>query len=119
MTEKQKRMINAYLPNPPDPSLVQGEYYVLDTADRPIKVRIATIAPKGESTIYQVFTPSGRMVHGSYECDGDLLGGSWYCMSALYDNKQDCKDCTHLLYDSWEELREIQVKELTVTQKTI
>lgn len=30
-----------------------------------------------------------------------------FAMSDLYDNKQDCKDETHLGYSYWEHLREI------------
>lgn len=37
--------------------------------------------------------------------------GNGYPLRQLYDNKQDCKDETHLFYDDWERLREIQRKE--------
>nr|DAU80452.1 MAG TPA: hypothetical protein [Caudoviricetes sp.] len=33
-------------------------------------------------------------------------------MSDLYDNRQDCKDCTHLCCSYWERLRKIQQEEV-------
>ena len=111
MTDRQKQLIAGYLPNPRDPDLEPDEYYVLDMRDRPTKVRLVNIAPHGDDTVYQVVTPTGRAVHGPYEVEPDIFGGGWYYPGALYDNKQDCKDCTHSGYDWWEYLREIQQKE--------
>ena len=111
MTDRQKQLIEGYLPTPPDPELEQGEYYVLDMRDRPTKVRIVNIAPHDDETIYQVVTPAGRLVHGPYETADGLFGGGWYYKSSLYDNKQDCKDSVHSWFHDWEELRALQKKE--------
>ena len=112
MTDRERQMIEAYLPNPPDPELDLFEYYVLDFRQRAVKVRVVNIAwDKYDEEIFQVVTPSGRLVHGDWETDSELFGGGWYHKSALYDNKTDCKDDTHSVWNRWEELREIQKKE--------
>ena len=43
----------------------------------------------------------------------DLAFGEYesITMNNLYDNKQDCKDDSHLMYDNWEWLREEQNKQ--------
>ena len=111
MTDRERQLIEAYIPSPRDPELEFGEYYVLDIRDRPVKVRVVNIAPHGEGTVYQVETPSGRLVHGCWESDADTWGGGWYAMAHLYDNKEDCRSSTHVMYDGWEHLRELQRKE--------
>lgn len=112
MTDRERQMIEAYLPNPRDPELEIFEFYVLDMRDRPVKVRAVNIGyDKHEQEIRQVFTDKGRLVHGQYEVDSELFGGGWYHPGALYDNKKDCKDCTHSMYDHWEALRALQMKE--------
>lgn len=111
MTDRQKQLIEGYLPTPRDPELEMNEYYVLDQRDRPTKVMIVGIAPKDEETIYQVITTTaGRSVHGPYEVAG-YFGESWYYMGSLYDNKEDCRACIHSWYHGWEKLRELQRKE--------
>ena len=112
MTDRQRQMIEAYLPNPRDPELEFNEYYVLDNRDRPTKVHVVNIYfDKYDQQICQVFTGRGRLVHGPYETDSEMFGGGWYHPGALYDNKQDCKDCAHSMNDHWEDLREIQLRE--------
>ena len=112
MTDRERQKIEGYLPNPRDPELEFNEYYVLDNRDRPTKVHVVNIGfDKYGQEIWQVFTDKGRLVHGPYEVEPDIFGGGWYHPSALYDNRQDCKDCTHSGYDWWEHLREIQQKE--------
>lgn len=109
MTEQEKRQIECYLPNPRDSDLEDGWYYVLDIRNRPIKVRIANIAfDRYGEDIVQVFTESGRLVHGCYETDSETLGGGWYQMGALYDNREDCRYSVHSMCNYWERLREIQ-----------
>ena len=110
MTDREKQLIEGYLPTPRDQELETDEYYVLDMRDRPTKVRIVGIAPEDDETIYQVITPAGRPVHGPYEA-AEHFGGSWYYMGSLYDNKEDCKACVHSWYHNWEKLRELQRKE--------
>ena len=112
MTERQKQMIDAYLPSPRDPDLEDDWYYVLDARDRPVKVRIFAIAFDREgNTIVQVCDKAGRFVHGPYETDSVSLGGSWYHEGSLYDNKPDCKSSLHSWYHDWEALRKLQMEE--------
>lgn len=114
MTDRERELIKAYLPNPRDPDLPPDDYYVLDNTDRVQRVHIRNIAYDKESYgVYQVFTDSGRLVHGPYESSEhyEIFGGGWYHMGALYDNKQDCKDCVHSWYHSWEDLRQKQKEE--------
>ena len=113
MTDRERQLIDAYIPGIPDPELGFGEYYVLDSLDRPVRVRVVNIAPQGERTVYQVVTPSGRLVHGCWESDTETWGGGWYAKAHLYDNKDDCRHSSHLMYDDWERLREKQQEETT------
>lgn len=111
MTDRERQLIESYIPGQRDPELDFDEYYVLDARDRPVKVRIVNIAPRGDRTVYQVETPAGRLVHGCWETDTETWGGGWYAKAHLYDNKDDCRSSTHLMYDEWERLRETQRKE--------
>lgn len=112
MTERQRQMVAGYLPNPRDPDLGPFDYYVEDMRGRAITVHIQNIGYNSYgTTIYQVRTDSGRLVHGPWETDAELLGGGWYTMGNLYDNKEDCIHSKHCGYDHWEELRELQIKE--------
>lgn len=107
MTDRQKQMIEAYLPSPPDPELGFNEYYVLDKADRVRKVRIRDILPNGDHVTYGVAEVStNRRIDAGW--DSEFIG---FRMCALYDNKQDCRDQTHMMYDSWEYLRQLQREE--------
>lgn len=112
MTDRQRQMIEAYIPGEPDPTLDFGEYYMLDSADRVIRVRAYSIATgDNEAEIREVIT-AGARPHPVYNASGEYsrLPG-WYYMRALYDNKQDCRDQTHMIYDGWERLRDIQEAE--------
>ena len=112
MTDRQRQMIEAYIPSPPDPELEFGEYYMCDSADRVIKVRACSIATgDNDAEIREVITV-GNNPHHVYNAMGEYgrIAG-WYYMRALYDNKKDCRDWSHLMYDRWEELRRIQKKE--------
>ena len=107
MTDRQKQMIETYLPSPPDPELGFNEYYVLDKADRVRKVHMREILPNGDDTTYGVYeVSSGRRIDAGW--DSEFIG---FRMSALYDNKQDCRDQTHMMYDGWENLRRLQEEE--------
>lgn len=109
MTDRQKQMIAGYLPHPRDPELDPLDYYVEDMRGRAITVHIQQIAFNSYgTTIYQVRTASGNLVHGPRECEPDLLGGGWYTMGNLYDNKEDCIHSEHSMFDGWEDLRAIQ-----------
>ncbi len=112
MTDHQKQQIECYLPNPRDPDLEEGCYYVLDIRDRPTKVHVRNIAFDifGDE-IVQVFTDSGRLVHGCYETETETFGGGWYHMGALYDNREDCRYSVHSMCNHWEALRRLQKEE--------
>ena len=112
MTDRQKQLIAAYLPNPRDPDLGEDEYYVEDTAGKVRKVMIREILPHGDYTTYGCYEVStGRRIDAGW-------GSVWvgFYMHNLYDNKQDCRDHAHAFYDDWEELRRIQMKEATDDQ---
>ena len=109
MTDREKELIEAYIPSPRDTTLGDFEYYAQDLNGRIQRVEITDIFPTADGgTLYRVVqTNSRHRVKGW--CDYDA-----YAMSDLYDNKQDCKDETHLGYNYWERLREIQQKEATL-----
>lgn len=106
MTEREKELIEAYIPSPRDTTLGDFEYYAQDQNGRIQRVEITDILPTADGgTLYRVVqTNSRHRVKGWRDYDG-------YAMSDLYDNKQDCKDETHLGYNYWERLREIQRRE--------
>lgn len=112
MTDRQRQMIAAYIPSEPDPELDFAEYYMTDSADRVIRVCAASIAYSDDDReIRQVFTVSKRprsVFGGRGEC---ARNPGWYYLRALYDNKQDCRDDTHWMYDEWERLRALQREE--------
>ena len=116
MTDRQRQMIEGgYLPHPRDPGLDPLDYYVEDMRGRAITVHIQNIASNSYgTTIYQVRTDSGRLVHGPWETEPDLFGGGWYTKANLYDNKEDCIHSEHSMYDDWEVLRGIQRKEFLI-----
>ena len=103
-------MIEAYLPNPPDPSLEMSEYYFLrctSGGDKVIRVFALDILPCRDGTEYGLYQRRGsRMCRVDARGDGDRCRG--VPMSALYDNYQDCRAQTHWMYDRWELLREKQ-----------
>ncbi len=107
MTDYEKKMVEGYIPSPPDPTLEAGEYYILDDYDRVQKVFIRDINPdmRNDRTVYGVrYCSTGNRYNGGY-------GYGHTPMSSLYDNKQDCRDQTHMMYDYWEHLRELVKKE--------
>lgn len=105
MTDREQRMIEAYIPSPRDESLDFDEYYVKDNAGRVHRVHFREIYPHKEDTFYSVYTDGGKHI----KCWLDELGG--FPMAYLYDNYDDCKNDTHSLYNNWEYLRELQEKE--------
>lgn len=115
MDDRIRRMIEAYIPSPPDPTLDTGEYYYCrETAggDRIIRVFALDILPHRDGVEYGIYQLRGlRMCRVDARGDGDRNRG--VPMSALYDNYQDCKDQTHYMYDRWELLRERQREEST------
>ncbi len=109
MTDREKELIAFYLPSPPDPTLDFMDFYMRDSTDRVIRVHATDIGMDDEGEYRRVWRSNGT---GVFNAPGEVsrLPG-WYYAWALYDNKQDCKDNTHCLYNRWEYLRELQQKE--------
>lgn len=111
MTDRDLQMIEHYVPSLPDPELDVFEYYMRDSADRVIKVRVRDISWDNDGDMVRVERENGN---GVFNAAGEVGYGyflGWYRKWALYDNKEDCRDQTHMLYDHWEGLRELQRKE--------
>lgn len=108
--ERTRRMIEAYLPHPRDASLEPGEYYYLRETlrgPRVIRVFALDILPHRDGTEYGLYqNRGGRLVWVDTRGDGDRSRGAH--MYELYDNREDCRDRTHVCYDGWEDLRRIQ-----------
>ena len=111
MTDKMKEEIEHYLPHDPDPTLEPGEYYYLQSTqkgEQVIKVQVKCILPGAingemEYGIYQAWGTGLRWVDVGW---GDPNRGCYF--HQLYDNKEDCRDQTHMWCDWWEELRKEQ-----------
>ena len=70
MTDRQRQMIEGYLPHPRDPDLDSFDYYVEDMRGRAVKVHIQNIGYNSYGTaIYQLRTDSGRLVHVPWETE--------------------------------------------------
>ena len=114
MDKQTKKMIDWYIPSPPDPDLDFGEYYYRQSTqkgEQVIKVLVMAILPgqphgPAEYVIYQIRSDGLRWVDVGW---GDRFRGAY--MSQLYDNKQDCRDQTHAWCEDWERLRKIQKEE--------
>lgn len=108
MTEREQKLIDAYIPSPRDTTLGDFEYYVEDLSGRVQRVEITDILPllnDSDETIYLVVQSTTRKrVKGWGEYGGFTKG-------YMYDNKQDCKDGTHNCYAYWEKLRDMQMAE--------
>lgn len=109
MTERERALIDAYLPSPPDPTLDFMDFYMRDSADRVIRVHATDIAFNNEGEYRKVWRSNRTGVFNAAGEVGNMPG--WYYVWALYDNKQDCKDNQHCLYNGWERLRELQHEE--------
>lgn len=110
MDERTRRMIEAYLPHPRDPALQQGEYFFKrETMGGPriIRVFALDILPHRDGTEYGIYQDrGGRLVRVDARGDGDPSRGVH--MYELYDNREDCRDGTHICFDEWEDLRRLQ-----------
>lgn len=105
MTDREKQLIEAYIPSPKDTALKDFEYYVKDSNDRVQKVEITDMLPFGETMLYRVVQVDTRkQIKNFRKYDA-------FAMCDMYDNKTDCRDCTHSCYSYWERLREIQQEE--------
>lgn len=111
MTDREKELIAAYIPSPRDTTLGDFEYYVKDLSGHVQRVEITNILPlldDNDETIYLVVQSATRKRVKGWQ----KYGG--FTMGYLYDNRQDCKDCTHNCFSRWERLREIQQREAGV-----
>jgi hypothetical protein len=102
MTDRQRQKIESYLPHSRDESLEPFEYYYQRDDGKIFKVYISEICPLENGTGYRCrYSHNGNLVHtfGEY---------STIRKRQLYDNKKDCADCSHLMFDNWEQLRELQ-----------
>lgn len=107
MTDRQRELIKAYLPHPRDPELKDGEYYVLDTAWRVRKVEVRDLLPHKDYVTYGVYeVATGRRIDAGW---GDVWIG--FLKSDMYDNKEDCRNMEHSMYEDWEQLRSLQEQE--------
>lgn len=109
MDDLTRRMIEAYLPSPPDPTLKPNEYYYRQSTlggDRVIRVFALDVYPCRDGTEYGIYQNRGGQLRRIDVGYGDPFRGAR--MNELYDNKQDCIDQTHMMADDWERLREIQ-----------
>lgn len=112
MTDRERQMIETYLPHPRDPELEIGTYYYLQytsSGERVIKVWPLDILPTKDGTEYGIYQQRGGQLQRIDAGYGDPLRGVH--MHDLYDNKQDCRDQTHMCWDRWEELRKLQEAE--------
>lgn len=103
-------MIAAYLPNPPDPSLEDGEYYFKQSTiggDRIIRVFALDVLLCEDGVEYGLYQSHGGQMRW---VDGYGLGdrNRGVRKGKLYDNKENCRDDTHWGCDWWEDLRRIQ-----------
>ena len=113
MDDRIRRMIESYLPHPRDPSLQDGEYFFrreTEKGPRIIRVFALDILPLRDGTEYGIYqSRGGRLVRVDARGDGDPNRGVY--MHDLYDNKEDCRDSTHYMYDEWENLRQVEQEE--------
>lgn len=110
MDERTRMMVEAYIPSPRDETLEPGEYYYRqDTARGPRVIRVFALdcLPTRDGWEYRIYQQrGGRLVWVDARGDGDPNRGVRKC--DLYDNKDDCRDGTHPVYDGWEELRKVE-----------
>ena len=109
MTEREKQEIEYYLPGDPDESLEDGEYYYLQNktgTERVIRVFPLDVFPMKDGVQYGIYTRKGGRLCWVDTGWGDRIHG--VCRGDLYDNKEDCKNQTHMGISWWESLRKIQ-----------
>lgn len=106
MTDRERKMIDWYIPHPRDPALEEGQYY-FNQGSRIIKVFPLDVLPHDSGDEYGCYQRRGGQL-----CWVDTAGYGqpWRgCHKAdLYDNKLDCQHRTHAVNDKWEDLRRIQ-----------
>lgn len=112
MTDRERELIEYYIPHPRDPDLEDGAYYYLQytaSGERVVKVWPLDILPYEHGTEYGIYQKRGTRYQRIDAGYGDPCRGVQ--MHDLYDNKQDCRDQTHMSWNRWEELRQLQKEE--------
>lgn len=106
MTDRERELCAFYLPGEPDPTLGDEEFYYLQ-GNRVIRVWALQVLPHDDDTEYGIFQrrPGGVMTHVDAGYGDEFRGVP---RSALYDNKDDCRAQTHMLFNGWERLRRLQ-----------
>lgn len=104
MTDREKMMIEAYIPSPPDETLGFDEFYVRDKAGRVRRVMVVEILPHKNTMTYGVIE-SGSYRRIDAGNGSDFVG---FTRGQLYDNRNDCRNNTHDWVDDWERLRALQ-----------
>lgn len=101
--EYYKKLIKAYLPTPRDESLDDDEYYVELDNGSIVKgfVNVFAFDYHGNDL---VVIRNGKGIIRTSGCN--RLGYMPFC--CLYDNKTDCRNYTHSLFNDWERLRRIE-----------
>lgn len=110
MDERTRKMIEYYIPGERDESLEDGEYYFkqcTSAGDRILRVWALDVLPHEDETEYGLYREIGGRFQ-PFDGRGDRDRNRGVRMSQLYDNKEDCRNDTHMLFDGWEELRRIQ-----------
>jgi len=116
MTDRDREDIAYYLPHDRDPTLDTGEYYYLQYTmgktgnPRVIRVYALDILPHKDGTEYGIYQYRRGRYHRIDAGYGDFSRG--VRMGDLYDNKQDCRDQTHMGCHWWEELRKKQMEDV-------
>jgi hypothetical protein len=110
MTERERRDIEYYLPGDPDPELEDGEYYYLQNVsgtERVIRVYPLDIFPMKDGVQYGLYRKKGgRLCWVDTGWGDDRTKGVY--RGDLYDNREDCRNQTHMGCSWWESLRRIQ-----------
>lgn len=112
MTEREKELVRAYLPHARDRTLEDGEFYYLQSTsggERVIRVFALDVLCCRDGTEYGIYQQKGGRLVRIDAGYGDPFRG--IRMGSLYDNKEDCRDQTHIMFDGWEGLRHTQEAE--------
>lgn len=95
-----------YCPHEPDPTLEDEEYYYLQSTqagERVIRVFALDVLPHRDGTEYGIYQRRGTRLVRVDTGYGETDRGAR--KSDLYDNAQDCRDRTHMMYEDWQTLR--------------
>ena len=109
MDDRTRMMMETYLPHQRDKSLQNGEYYWQAPNGRVYRVLALDVLPTRDGIEYGLYREvGGRTLRVDAGYDDPFKGVS---KAELYDNREDCRDATHTIFDGWEKLRELQEEE--------